>query len=188
VSATFLTAAERTTVEALVARIFPGDAEDPGAREADVVGYVDRSLAGEDAGLQRLYRDGLSRLEELCGARFGVGFIALPEPAQDELLREIERTIPAPAATHGDPAPLADERAGALGHLFAMVREHTLEGMFADPQYGGNRGMAGWRLIGFPGAQWSYSAQQRRVGFDARGISPLGLEDLRRIRAGGERA
>jgi hypothetical protein len=28
-----------------------------------------------------------------------------------------------------------------------------MEGMFADPVYGGNRDFAGWRLVGFPGAQ-----------------------------------
>ena len=28
-----------------------------------------------------------------------------------------------------------------------------MEGMFADPVYGGNKDFAGWRLVGFPGAQ-----------------------------------
>ena len=28
-----------------------------------------------------------------------------------------------------------------------------MEGMFADPIYGGNQDFAGWRLVGFPGAQ-----------------------------------
>jgi gluconate 2-dehydrogenase gamma chain len=28
-----------------------------------------------------------------------------------------------------------------------------MEGMFADPIYGGNKEFAGWRLVGFPGAQ-----------------------------------
>ena len=33
------------------------------------------------------------------------------------------------------------------------LRSHTIEGMFADPVYGGNKDFAGWRLVGFPGAQ-----------------------------------
>ena len=37
--------------------------------------------------------------------------------------------------------------------FFNTVRTHTMEGMFADPIYGGNKDFAGWRLIGFPGAQ-----------------------------------
>ena len=33
-----------------------------------------------------------------------------------------------------------------------------MEGMFADPVYGGNKDFAGWRLVGFPGAQPAFSA------------------------------
>ena len=37
--------------------------------------------------------------------------------------------------------------------FFNTLRTHTMEGMFADPVYGGNKDFAGWRLVGFPGAQ-----------------------------------
>jgi gluconate 2-dehydrogenase gamma chain len=37
--------------------------------------------------------------------------------------------------------------------VFNTLRTHTMEGMFADPIYGGNKDFAGWRLVGFPGAQ-----------------------------------
>jgi gluconate 2-dehydrogenase gamma chain len=37
--------------------------------------------------------------------------------------------------------------------FFETLRTHTMEGMFADPIYGGNKDFAGWRLVGFPGAQ-----------------------------------
>jgi gluconate 2-dehydrogenase gamma chain len=37
--------------------------------------------------------------------------------------------------------------------FFNILRTHTMEGMFADPLYGGNKDFAGWRLVGFPGAQ-----------------------------------
>jgi len=33
-----------------------------------------------------------------------------------------------------------------------------MEGMFADPIYGGNKDFAGWRLVGFPGAQMEFTA------------------------------
>ena len=29
--------------------------------------------------------------------------------------------------------------------------------MFADPAYGGNKDFAGWKLVGFPGAQLFYT-------------------------------
>ena len=32
-----------------------------------------------------------------------------------------------------------------------------MEGMFADPVYGGNKDFAGWKLVGFPGAQLFYT-------------------------------
>ena len=41
--------------------------------------------------------------------------------------------------------------------FFNTVRTHTMEGMFADPIYGGNKDFAGWRLVGFPGAQPIYT-------------------------------
>jgi len=51
--------------------------------------------------------------------------------------------------------------------FFTTVRTHTMEGMFADPVYGGNRDFAGWRLVGFPGAQpvFTSSDMQNRQAF-----------------------
>ena len=33
----------------------------------------------------------------------------------------------------------------------ALLFEHTIEGLYANPEYGGNRGLVGWKDIGFPG-------------------------------------
>ncbi|MBI4473698.1 MAG: gluconate 2-dehydrogenase subunit 3 family protein [Acidobacteria bacterium] len=33
--------------------------------------------------------------------------------------------------------------------FFELVRTHTVMGFMSNPQYGGNRGKAGWKLIGF---------------------------------------
>ena len=33
----------------------------------------------------------------------------------------------------------------------ALLFEHTIEGLYATPEYGGNRGLVGWKDIGFPG-------------------------------------
>ena len=32
-----------------------------------------------------------------------------------------------------------------------MFRQNVLEGMLADPSYGGNNDMVGWKWVGFPG-------------------------------------
>jgi gluconate 2-dehydrogenase gamma chain len=44
----------------------------------------------------------------------------------------------------------------------SLLFEHTIEGMYANPEYGGNRGLAGWKDIGFPGdiQPRGYSAQE----------------------------
>jgi gluconate 2-dehydrogenase gamma chain len=62
-----------------------------------------------------------------------VGFVDLTPEQQDDKLRSIERTT-----------------------FFQMLRSHTIEGMFSDPMHGGNAGLIGWQLIGFPGPQMSY--------------------------------
>jgi gluconate 2-dehydrogenase gamma chain len=41
--------------------------------------------------------------------------------------------------------------------FFNLVRTDVMQGMFADPVYGGNRDMAGWKLVGYPGAQRAYT-------------------------------
>jgi len=46
----FFTEDEAATVDALVSRIMPGDANDPGAHEARVVDYIDRQLHGANLG------------------------------------------------------------------------------------------------------------------------------------------
>lgn len=48
---------EARTVEALTARIMPGDASDPGAREAGVVFYIDNMLAFQEGFVEPTYRE-----------------------------------------------------------------------------------------------------------------------------------
>jgi gluconate 2-dehydrogenase gamma chain len=47
-------------------------------------------------------------------------------------------------------------RAIETTYFFRMLRRHTIEGMFSDPMHGGNAGLIGWQLIGFPGPLMSY--------------------------------
>ena len=41
------------------------------------------------------------------------------------------------------------------GVFFTLLRRNTIEGMFCDPQHGGNADMVGWQMIGFPGPRMS---------------------------------
>ncbi|WP_249038793.1 gluconate 2-dehydrogenase subunit 3 family protein [Haloterrigena salifodinae] len=55
------------------------------------------------------------------------------------------------AALEEDAVDTFDDTDIDAGGFFLLLRQNTLEGMFSDPMYGGNREMIGWRLKGFPG-------------------------------------
>src|SRR4030095_7268161 len=58
-----LTAAEGATLEAIVSRLIPADANGPGAAEARAARYIDRALGGYLSSFVAAYRVGLSGIE-----------------------------------------------------------------------------------------------------------------------------
>ncbi len=54
--------------------------------------------------------------------------------------------------------------------FLALLFEHTIEGMYAAPEYGGNRGLAGWKEISYPGdsqpAGYTSAEVERSDGLD----------------------
>jgi gluconate 2-dehydrogenase gamma chain len=180
---TFFNDHEARTVDALSARIIPGDAGDPGAREAGAVVYIDRALAGAYDNLQPLYQSGVRELDQLCRERHGKPFVQVGEAEQDAVLTDLDvvvETLPTEHGAHADGgATMHDARQARLAYFFAVVREHVLQGFFCDPVYGGNRDTVGWRLVGFPGAHWGYAEHQGELGFDAAQLPIKTLEDLR---------
>jgi gluconate 2-dehydrogenase gamma chain len=60
--------------------------------------------------------------------------------------------------------------------FFNTVRTHTMEGMFADPVYGGNKDFAGWVLVGFPGAQLLFSSTDMQSKDAFTGSPIIGLQ------------
>ena len=60
--------------------------------------------------------------------------------------------------------------------FFNTVRTHTMEGMFADPVYGGNKDFAGWVLVGFPGAQPLFSPTDLQSRDAFAGAPIIGLQ------------
>lgn len=117
-------------VEAFASRIIPTD-DTPGAREAGVVYFIDRALAGFARDQQPVFMEGLAKLSRDVGAKFSgqTRLSALTEAQQDDVLRSIEQTP-----------------------FFGAMRFATLAGMFSLPSYGGNRDFAGWKLVGQEGA------------------------------------
>ena len=43
--------------------------------------------------------------------------------------------------------------------FFNILRAATIEGVYADPAYAGNKNMEGWKMKDFPGNQMSYINQ-----------------------------
>ena len=136
---------QASTVAAFTERLMPGAPGKPGARDAGVLNYIDLALAGAYADLQDFYRRGLAQLDAYCHATHKQSFTQLDPARQDEVLAALEQ-----GKAPGFTLPRAQE-------FFNVVRTHTMEGMFADPIYGGNRDFAGWRLVGFPGAQGNFT-------------------------------
>jgi gluconate 2-dehydrogenase gamma chain len=131
---------DAATVAAFAERLMPGASESPGARDANVLNYIDLALAGSYSDLQDFYRRGLSALDAYCHKTHNAPFVQLDAAKQDEVITALEQN-----KAGGFTWPTA-------AAFFNTVRVHTMEGMFADPVYGGNKDFAGWRLVGFPGA------------------------------------
>jgi gluconate 2-dehydrogenase gamma chain len=93
---------------------------------------------------REIYRLGIAAADHATQALHGKTFAQLASVDQDSFLERMER---------GDldfPSMLAPV---FVGQLLANSRE----GYFADPLYGGNRGMIAWQWIGFPGARADFT-------------------------------
>jgi hypothetical protein len=144
----FLNATDAETIAALAERIMPGAPGKPGAKDASVLNYIDLALAGAYADQQEFYRSGLAALDAHCRKTYGESFAKLTAEQQDETISALEE---GKADNFTWPAARA---------FFETLRTHTMEGMFADPIYGGNKDFAGWRLVGFPGVQLVYTVSE----------------------------
>jgi len=158
----YLTAPEVAFLDAAVERLIPTDELAPGAKDAGVTVYIDRQLSSAwgthgrnyragpwlegtpEQGFQsrlmpqEIYRVGIREINDYCRATHGKPFDQLPADKQDAVLKALEQ----------DKVELPSLSSKLF---FDLLWRNTEEGYFADPMYGGNRGKAGWKLLGFPG-------------------------------------
>jgi gluconate 2-dehydrogenase gamma chain len=149
-----LTAQEADLLDLITARLIPTDAVGPGAREAGVVRYIDRALGGALAGSRDAYRSGLSAFDRYCRMSRGKPFAELTPIDQESVLIDVET-----GAATGSGAGFA----GSSAQFFAMVLNHTRQGMFGDPYYGGNANFVGWDLLGYPGVRTQVTAADQQA-------------------------
>lgn len=166
----FFTEQEALSVAAACALIFPSDEQGPGANEASVIIYIDRQLAGPygrdayryvhppfeqgapEQGYQGAATPAAIYREGLTHIR---GLHRLPVDEQFATLKRVESTL-----------------------FFALLRAHTIEGMFCDPMHGGNVDMIGWQLIGFPGPRMSYADEIEKYRGQPFRPAPVSLSQV----------
>lgn len=139
------------TLAAVLAHLFPSEANAPGAAEIDVLAYFKAMLdaPGFDATERASIVQGAAAVETLAANQAGRAFAELSGAERETVLRALE----------AEPAGRAWLK-GMLGYL--------VEALLADPVYGGNPDGIGWRWLdhnpGFPrppaGKRWFLLKQQ----------------------------
>jgi gluconate 2-dehydrogenase gamma chain len=157
-----LTAAEATTLGAVLQRLIPTDATGPGALEANVLRYIDWALAGDLAVFRGPYAAGLASIDAYATQTFGAAFASLTAAQQDALLHNLEGGVPEQAVVNNKSAPQIGFAPSSQA-VFEMIRTHALQGMFGDPAHGGNVGFAGWKLVRFPGPRLVVSDHEQQL-------------------------
>jgi len=144
-----LTAMEMQLLDAVVARLIPTDANGPGAIEAMASNYIDHALGNALASSKPAYSAGLAALDRYARSSRGAPFTQLSPTDQDSVLIDVETGA-------------ATGFTGSSAAFFAMMLNHTHQGTFGDPYYGGNANYAGWDLIGYPGVRTMVSAADQQ--------------------------
>jgi gluconate 2-dehydrogenase gamma chain len=144
------TAVEADLMDAIVARLIPTDEHGPGAIDAHAVAYIDRALTGALASSRQAYTTGLAALERYAQSSRGAAFAKLSPVDQDSVLIDVETGA-------------ATGFTGSSAIFFALVLNHTHQGTFGDPYYGGNANFIGWDLIGYPGIRTMVTAADQQA-------------------------
>ncbi len=164
----YLSPHEAATVEAFVDRLIPPDPETPGGKESGCAVFIDRQLAGPYGRFEGYYMSGpfqegtkqqgpqspvtpaqhyrraLAALDTACREKYaGKPFANLADDQKDEVIKRLED------------GTLKLEGTSSQA-FFKLILTDTQNGFLADPIYGGNKNMASWRMIGFPGAHYDY--------------------------------
>lgn len=180
------------TLAAATERIYPEDDSGPGAIELGVPYFIDRQLYGFWGSNSKDYRSGpfkpmasdthgrqeklnrgemfllgVRRIQEVSQEENDEAFSELDGDAQDEILKMFES---------GD-VEISGMRSEAF---FSLLRNTTIEGVYADPAYGGNRDMQGWKMIEYPGPRMGWGDKIESEEFQS-----LDPESLRKYQGGG---
>ena len=186
----FLSLDEAAFVEAVVDHMVPADQYSPKGTDLGINIFIDRALGGgwgkgdrmymqgpwkqghPNQGYQlplrpaELYRAGIAATNAYCKKTYSKSFDQLPAEQKQEVLvglqgNKIKFDSGLPANT-----------------FFSTMYQTVMEGMFADPIYGGNRNKAGWKMIGFPGVVAVHAQNIEKFRDKKFTAEPLSISDL----------
>ncbi|HTJ99111.1 MAG TPA: gluconate 2-dehydrogenase subunit 3 family protein [Bordetella sp.] len=165
---TYFTEAEWKFIHASVDHLIPSDEYGAGAIETGVPEFIDRQMetpwghgqlwymqgpfhpdAVPELGYQinqtprDVYRHGIAACDAWCAKQHGKVYADLDKALQEQILKDLDS-----GKIVFDAVPSKT--------FFGFLLSNTKEGYLADPIYGGNRHMAGWKMVGFPGARADY--------------------------------
>jgi gluconate 2-dehydrogenase gamma chain len=149
-----LSAPQLRILAAFVDRIIPKDELGPGASESGVPVYINRALGDYLAGEKAAFIEGLEATDALARRTQNAAFADLTPAQQDALLTSMDN-----GSASGFPNAQA---------FFNRARRLTMEGMFGDPYYGGNKNFAGWDLIKYPGPRLATSQDDQKMGVEIK--------------------
>ena len=166
--------------------IFPEDHHGPGAIGLGVPYFIDRQLAGawgnnirdymkgpfregaETQGYQgsltrgEIMLQGIRLINKTSLSKYNQKFVDIKENERVSILTEFAE----------DKIKM---RGVSSARFFKLLRQAVLEGAYADPLYGGNKNMEGWRMKGHPGAVISYLEHIEKDEFMK--LDPVALKD-----------
>jgi gluconate 2-dehydrogenase gamma chain len=194
-----LTKPEAALVAAMADRVFPRDGDSPSASEIGFVAYLDGQLAGGWGAGERFYRQGPFAEPETSGHGYqlqltprevyrtvlpkvddharavggGKAFADLDAKRQDAVLTDLQNG-------KVDLGLASSPNGFTSASFFTMFLQNVNEGLFADPAYGGNKDLAGWTWIGYPGDPMAYGDSYYTI-FGHRGddyeVDPKSMAD-----------
>lgn len=186
----YLNPDEAAFVEALVDHMVPADQYTPRGTDLGLNTYIDRALAGgwgkgdrlymqgpwkqgvPSQGYQlpltpaELYRTGIAAANAFCVKTYAKRFDKITESQRQEFLLGLQAGKV--AFENGPPARV----------FFTTMYQNVIEGMFADPIYGGNRDKAGWKMIGFPGVIAVHYQNIEKYRDKKYSVEPVGISDM----------
>jgi gluconate 2-dehydrogenase gamma chain len=181
---------EAAFIEAVVDHMVPADELTPKGTDLGLSIYIDRALAGgwgkgerlymqgpwkegvPSQGYQlpltpaQLYRAGIAGSNASCVKSYGKTFDKIASTQREEFLLALQ-------------AGKVKFDSGLPSRVFfSTLYQNVMEGMFADPIYGGNRNKAGWRMIGFPGVIAVHHQNVEKYRDKKYSVDPVSIADM----------